>query len=184
MKPKFTPIESCLTDGRRVVIREAVKKDANALIETITAYLMQSEHLISAVEEFNPTVQQQERWIEQLHDNSNSLLLVAVYNGRIIGNIDLKGENRKKIQHNTTLGIGILKSYQRIGLSKILMQCVTAWAKKNPAVENIWLNVFETNHAAIALYEHVGFTKIAVQPFHIKTKTGYIANIIMHLNTK
>ena len=179
---KFEPVEKVLKNGARVLIREAVKKDAAALLQAVATYLTESKNLISTIEEFNHTISQQERWIQQLSENSNSILLVALYKGKIIGNIDLKGETRKRIKHNALLGIGILSNWQNLGLGKMMLECVTGWAKKNPAIENIWLNVFENHTTAIRLYEQIAFKKIAVEPAYVRRENGlYINNIMMQL---
>lgn len=182
---KFEAIEKVLKNGDKITIRQAVKSDAAAIIQTVATYLMQSENLITTINEFNPTVQQQEHWIAQLAENKNSILLIATYNGKIIGNVDLKGENRRKIKHNALLGIGILKDWQGLGLGTILMETVIDWAMQNIAIENIWLNVFESHHVAIALYKRLGFEEAGMQKKYVKDENGnYINNILMQLPTK
>lgn len=182
-KTEFKPIKATLLDGRIVFIREASKKDAQAIIRLTTACLMQSDNLISKVEEFNPTIKQQENWIAQAAQNRNSILLVAVENGKLVGNLELKGEGRQKVAHNAVLGIIVLNTHQHCGLGKLLLKSAIEWAQLNPHIEKIWLEVFETNKIAMRLYEKYGFKKIATQAKYIKTTMGYVDNIIMQFPT-
>lgn len=154
---KFTPVELPLKNGIFITIREAVKKDASMLIETVSRYIMDSKHLISVIEEFNPTIDEEKNRIHFYNDKNNSLLLVACYKNKIIGNIELRGETRRKIKHNATLGLGILSQWQNLGLGAALMKQAINWAKQNPTLENIWLNVHATNAIAIQLYERLNF---------------------------
>ncbi|HOZ85950.1 MAG TPA: GNAT family N-acetyltransferase [Niabella sp.] len=176
---KFKTVDCIIKDGSKVRIREAMPKDAQELIKCISSYILQSDNLISTIEEFNPTLYQQEDWINLLTRRENSILLVAEYNGKIIGNVDLKGESRKRISHNALLGIGILKGWQQLGLGTALLRNVIDWARNNVAIENIGLNVFEGHSQAIYLYEKAGFQKVGIQSNYIRKDDGTYANNIM-----
>lgn len=180
---KFTPVAITLKNGAVVSIREAVKKDASALIETVSRYIIDSQHLISIIEEFNPTIDEEKKWIHFYNEKNNSLLLVACYKNKIIGNIEVRGEIRQKIKHNATLGIGILHQWQNIGLGTALLQQAISWAKENPTLENIWLHVHATNTAAIHLYKKLNFVQAGQQRNYIKEVNGIRTdNILMLLD--
>lgn len=179
---KFQPINIVLKNGKEVLIREATKSDAGELIHLISTYLKESDHLLTLPTEFNPSKQDQKQWIDFLHHSTNGILLVAVHQKKIIGNIDLKGEVRKKTAHNATLGIGVLNSWQNLGLGNALMKAAIDWAQSNKRIRNIWLHVFENHIAAIHLYKKNGFKAIALQKDFIQTKDGdFINNLIMLL---
>ena len=177
---KFLPVQKTLKNGSVVTIREATKKDAENLLHTVSKYIIDSEYLLTTIEEFNPTIQEEKRWIETLNHNRNCLLLVAVHEKKIIGNIDLKGEPRKKTRHNALLGIGILKNW-----GEILMQCAIDWARQSLTLETLWLHVIARHEQAIALYKKMGFEVAHVQKDFIKYPDGsYDDNIIMKLPVK
>lgn len=182
---KFIPVQRTLKNGKLVTIRLATKKDAEGLLHAISKYIIDSEHLLTTIEEFNPTIRDQKIWIDALNEKRNSLLLVATHEKRIIGNIDLKGETRKKIRHNALLGIGILKDWRGQGLGEILMQYAIEWARQSLTLETLWLHVFADHVQAIALYKKMGFEKVSVQKDFIKNIDGsYSDNIIMQLDVK
>lgn len=76
---KFLPVQKTLKNGSVVTIREATKKDAENLLHTVSKYIIDSEYLLTTIEEFNPTIQEEKRWIETLNHNRNCLLLVAFH---------------------------------------------------------------------------------------------------------
>ena len=80
-----------------VTIRMATKKDAEGLLHAISRYIIDSEYLLTTIDEFNPTLRDQKLWIETLNEKRNCLLLIATHEKKIIGNIDLKGESKKKV---------------------------------------------------------------------------------------
>lgn len=180
---KFLPLQKTLQNGKTVIIRMANRKDAQSLLEAVSRYLIDSEYLLTSIEEFNPTLQDERRWIETLNENRNCLLLVAEHRGKIIGNIDLKGELRKKTRHNALLGIGILKEWRGIGLGRLLMEYAISWAQQSLSLETLWLHVFAGNTHAIHLYQSMGFRELCVQKNFIKKPDGtYEDNIIMCLS--
>jgi RimJ/RimL family protein N-acetyltransferase len=182
---KFEPAQKILKNGKAVVLREATKKDATQLLNILKQHIAAGEYLITTSDEFTSAKQQQKNWIESIQDSRNGILLVAVYNNEIIGNIDIKGEPRKKIRHNGMLGIGVLKEWQTSGVGTALMESAIQWAKASLTLENIWLHVFSTNNVAIHLYKKFGFVEVAIQKEYIKEIDGiYRDNILMKLNVK
>ncbi|GAB3017236.1 GNAT family N-acetyltransferase [Niabella terrae] len=181
---KFIPITDRLKNGRLVTVRQATSRDASALILTMMRYISQSAHLLSTPNEFFPTKQQMREWIKTMAAEDNSLLLVAVCEDRIVGNLDLKGEQRLKIRHNAVLGIGIEAPWQDLGLGRLLLELALQWAGGNPVLEQLWLHVFESNQRARVLYESLGFRQVACQQDYIKNAAGqYENNLIMNIKT-
>ena len=102
---KFNPTEKLLKNNKWITIRECVIEDVEELIKTIKSYIIGSEHIPIESDEFNPTIDQKKLWIQSFLNNGNSILLVAVYNNQIIGNIDLTGSQRRALQHTAVIGI-------------------------------------------------------------------------------
>ena len=169
---KIEPVIVTLKNNITVTIRTAVKTDAEAVLEVGWRYLEESPYLITTVNEFNFTKQQEQAWIRSLNEKENSLLIVAVYNTKIIGTLNLSGEARSKVYHNATLGIAIRKDWQSIGLGTALLQTAINWAQRKGILKNIWLNVHATNERAIALYKKMGFKEAGSQQHYIKEADG------------
>ncbi|MBO9620429.1 MAG: GNAT family N-acetyltransferase [Niabella sp.] len=169
---KIEPVTVTLKNNITVTLRAAVKSDAEALLEAGWRYLEESPYLITTINEFNWTQQQEQAWIRSLNEKENGLLLVAVYNTKIIGSLDLRGELRSKVYQNATLGIALRKQWQQIGLGTALLQTAINWAQQKGILKNIWLNVHATNERAIALYKKMGFKEAGLQPNYIKEADG------------
>lgn len=181
-QPDFTPRFITLKNGIQVLVRIAVPEDAAALVQTISTYAADSEHLIITPEEFNPGPDRQEAWIRSFLDSSNSILLIAVHNNSIIGNIDLNGSPRKKLQHTAMVGMGIALEWRNSGLGTAMLHAALSWAQSNPVLEQLWLQVYHNNDAGIALYKKLGFTEQGRQPGFIRTGDGaYADNVLMGL---
>ncbi|MCD2425708.1 GNAT family N-acetyltransferase [Niabella pedocola] len=179
---KIDPVTVTLKNNVTVTIRAAVKADAAGMLDAGWRYLQESPHFITTVNEFNFTKPQEQAWIRSLNESDNSLLLVALYNNKIIGNIQLRGEPRSKIRHNALLGIAIRKQWQAIGLGTALMHTAINWARTKGALKTIWLHVHATNEHAIALYRKMGFREAGRQPYYIKEPDGrFTDNLLMGL---
>ena len=176
----FTPQEIILKNGATVLIRPALASDAQPLIHLIQAYILDSEHLLLTTEEYQPTEAQQEAWIASFENSKNSLLLVAEYEGRLIGNIDLNGSPRHKLMHTAMVGMGMLLAWRNTGLGTAMLNAAVSWAIAHPLLERLWLQVYHNNEAGIALYHKCGFKEEGRQPEFIKVREGvYADNILM-----
>ena len=60
------------------------------------------------------------------------------------------------------LNLGVRASYQRQGWAQRLLQDLAQWARTQNAA-CVWLEVRTSNHAALALYERVGFAAVSVR---------------------
>ncbi|MGJ7033101.1 GNAT family N-acetyltransferase [Niabella hirudinis] len=180
---KISPVITTLKNRVTITIRAALKADAEGLLDAGWRYLQESPHLITTVNEFNFTRQQEQARIRSLNESDNSLLLIAMAHNRIIGNLQLNGESRSKIRHNALLGIAIRKEWQNIGLGTALIRTATEWARDRGVLKTIWLNVHATNERAIALYKKMGFIETGKQLHYIKEPDGrYTDNILMGLS--
>jgi RimJ/RimL family protein N-acetyltransferase len=182
---KFQPVSRRLKNGELVTIRECQPQDAEEFLQTAKTYIKDSEHVLITDENFNPTIDYEVKWIRSFMESENSLLLVATHNDKILGNLDLRGGQRTKIRHTAVIGMGMLKEWRNIGLGTLLMECVITWARENPVLEILWLQVFASNVAGVSLYKKMGFEISGRQKDFIKIQDEtYTDNITMDLKVK
>jgi RimJ/RimL family protein N-acetyltransferase len=182
---KFTALYRTLKDGRTVLIREGQPADAAALLATIKTYLHDSDCIPLRPEEFSLGEEEERAWIQSLQARDNSLLLVAVGDGQVVGNIDLTGSPRQATRHTGVIGMGLLKEWRGSGLGTELLRSVVQWARTNPALEKLWLQVYATNLAGRTLYHKAGFEECGVQKDFFKREDGlYADNVTMMLDVK
>ncbi len=182
---KFTTTEVTLKNGETIVIREAQISDAEELINVVKEYVEESKFIPYAKGEFSPTISEEEKWIQSFSDNENSLLLLAVHNNHIIGNISVNGAQREMMKHTACIGIGMLLSYRGKGIGSVLFEKAINWVRENALLEILWLETYKTNESGIALYRKFGFSEIGKHPHFIKLPSGeYIDEITMTVKIK
>jgi RimJ/RimL family protein N-acetyltransferase len=155
---KFSSQKVTLKNGKTVLLRMCDESDAQNLINTIKTYVANSEYIPLHVHEFTPTLEEEIEWISKFIYQDNSLLIIAVYEGQIIGNIDLSGRQREIMQHTGEIGMGMLKEWRNTGLGTALLIALIDWAKENPILEKLCLGVYSENKAGLALYTKLCFT--------------------------
>lgn len=182
---KFDPVTVTLKNNATVLIREAGANDAERLLDTVRAYVNDSEYLLTTTEEFDMTIEKETEWIRSFADHASSLLLIAEFNGQIIGNIDLTGGRKNRIKHTSLIGISLLKEWQNIGLGAALFHCAITWCKDKSPVELLWLQVVGANSTAIGLYTKMGFTESGRQKGYFRlSENRYEDNVTMSLAIK
>lgn len=81
--------------------------------------------------------------------------------GNIAGHIDLRSRPEPAARHRTMLGMGVHRLYRRRGLGRQLLDTGVAWARLEPGLDWIDLEVLADNRPAVELYLHAGFRMIA-----------------------
>lgn len=90
------------------------------------------------------------------------VLLVAEERGKLVGFIRLKTERTpdnpllQPRRYAKINDLGVMAAYQRRGVGKMLMRAAEKWAAEQ-GMEEIELNVWEFNRAALAFYQSLGF---------------------------
>lgn len=181
---KFEPKKVELKNGKIVLIRQATTLDAEGLLNCIKQYVPQSEYIPKYGHEITLTLRQEEDWISSFITNDNSLLLIAEFDNQIIGNIDLTGSRREIMQHTAVIGMGMLGEWQNVGLGTMLLSLTVDWAKQNPILELIWLQVYTANVSGMRLYHKMGFQENGVIKNFFKQDGSYFDNLTMSMSVK
>jgi RimJ/RimL family protein N-acetyltransferase len=181
---KFNPKTIQLKNNETISIRICKTEDAENLIKTVKTYLADSEYIPKNSTEFNVTLEQEKSWIKTFLDNENSLLLVAVNGNQIIGNLGLTGGSREAMKHTAVVGMGILKEWRNVGVGTELMKAAIDWAKSNPILELIHLQVYTENKCGISLYKKIGFEENGMLKNYFKQNDTYYDMLTMSLEVK
>ncbi|MEH7386698.1 GNAT family N-acetyltransferase [Bacillus sp. JJ1521] len=163
-----------------IKIRPARKEDALQLIEHTQIVLIESTFLLTTLEEFTTTVEEEEKWME-CHEKPGNLIIVADIDGKIIGNLNFQTSKRKRLSHLGYFGISIQEAYCNLGIGSKLMAYFLDWAQKEPGLEKVCLEVFSHNKRAIHLYKKFGFHEEGRKVKFVKfSDTHYEDEIIMY----
>jgi len=181
---KIEPQKIALKNKKTVLIRQAEIADAENLLNCIKTYIPQSKYIPKLEQEIKLTLDQEKDWINSFLTSNNSLLLVAEYEGKIIGNIDLTGSRRKIMEHTAVIGMGMLNEWRNSGLGSALLKQTIEWAKQNPILELIWLQVYTENKLGLSLYRKMGFEESGIIKNFFKQDEMYFDNLTMTMSVK
>lgn len=162
------------------MIRTASVEDAARIIELQKRVLKEDDFLVTTLEEFQISIEDEKKWIAARLDNARETFLVAEVAGELVGMLVFQSPPRKRLSHTGTFGMMVEKRYRGQGIGKSLIEELLAWAKQNPHIQKVSLGVFATNVAAIALYKKMGFTEEGRKVKEYKVKDGYVDDILMY----
>ncbi|MCP1997048.1 GNAT family N-acetyltransferase [Flavobacterium sp. HSC-61S13] len=142
----------------------------NTLIRTATAADLPQlqvflQHLVDAERPFDPTLKQGELFYYNIGDmllDSATEVLVAEYNNQLIGCGYSQMRSTKEFQIHDTFGyIGFMfvtPEYRGQGISSLLLNHLKQWLVSK-GINELKLDVYEENTAAIRAYEKAGFKR-------------------------
>jgi RimJ/RimL family protein N-acetyltransferase len=172
-------------DGRPFTIRKPTADNAEEIINYSKILFASTDQVLTTLEEYTITVENEKKWIAGLNDNPNSLLLIAEMTNRIIGFLFFIPNPKKKISHTGEFGVSVHPKYQGLGIGQFLIETLLTWARQNGQIEKLFLQVFATNDNAIKLYEKLGFIEEGRHIKAIKQLDGkYVDVIQMYIETK
>lgn len=145
-----------IINNKKVTIRNGRVQDAEKLINLIKKVGKETDFLLKNPDEFNPTVKEEEKFIQSQIDSEVDILIVAETDGEIIGICGLNGNINKKIRHSAEFGLAIEQESCGMGIGKNLMKAGIEWGKEN-GISRITLKVDTNNYTAISLYLKLGF---------------------------
>lgn len=180
LKEHPTPIKYTSKTGKKLTIRPAIIEDAQDLINLKRGYIKDTESLPLTLKEYPQDLIKEIELIKGLNKNENSCLLVADYEGQLIGNIDLSGSGRIKTYHTSMIGMGISNDWQNQGVGQLLLKSILDWAKEHSKIELVWLDVYATNESGIHLYKKMGFIECGMIPSFFKEGDTYVDKIQMY----
>lgn len=141
-------------DTQRYHIRPARLSDAESLaalrqaLDAETEYFdrMPGENVMTATD-----------FVDQLHNSSvPDQILVVEREEQLIAYARCRGFALKRFAHKASFGLGVLRSDWGQGIGTPLTIRMIAWAKTKSLLK-IQLEVVETNHGAIRLYQRHSF---------------------------
>ena len=172
----FEPLKVIDKTGCEVILRNARTSDAENLINYLKITTSETPWLIREPEEVTLSVEEEQRFIRGIMDADRELMLVAVIDGKHVGNCSLMSlGGYKRYSHRGDIAIALYQEYCGRGIGKMMLETVLETAKK-VGYEQAELEVIADNRNAIALYENLGFEKYGHFPNHMKYRNGNYAD--------
>lgn len=167
--------------GKKVIIRKVNKSDAKALVEYINIIGGQSDFLTFGAGEFNVSIEDEEKIIEDSLRKDNKLFIIAEYKGEVIGNLDFSGGSRQRTAHIGDFGVSVLKEYWGNKIGEELVNYLINWSKQTGIIRKINLRVRTDNKRAIYLYKKLGFIEEGVLKRHFLINDKFYDSLMMGL---
>jgi len=146
-----------LADGRAVVLRDASVRDARDVARFIDEIAAEPETPLLAVPG-SLTARHWKAIIADARGDAGSLSVVAVANGRLVGNLGLHPDPQRASAHVRLLGMSVARDWRGAGLGSALLEAAIGWAARE-GVAKIVLSVFAHNTRARAFYARHGFAE-------------------------
>ena len=170
------PLKVIDKTGYEVILRNAEINDAEDLIEYLKITTSETPYLLREPDEVTLSLEQEQNFIQRVMDSDRELMLVAIIDGKHIGNCSLMGiGGYRRYQHRCSVAIALYQEYCGRGIGKIMLQTVLEIAKEI-GYEQAELEVIADNKNAIALYENLGFEKYGHFPDNMKYEDGKYAD--------
>ncbi|WP_411705113.1 GNAT family N-acetyltransferase [Edaphovirga cremea] len=113
-----------------------------------------------------------EQWVKRSSEQPVGFYnLVALTDGKIVGQLGLEANQRPRRRHVATFGLGVHPDYQGQGVGSRLMAAMIDMCDNWLNIQRIELTVFKDNAAAIALYRKFGFQHEGTSP-HFALRNG------------
>jgi RimJ/RimL family protein N-acetyltransferase len=161
----------------KLSVRRAAPGDASALVELARAVGAEEEGWLITNGEWR-TTSEERRYLRTVRRHPHAAVFVAENEDGIVGRISLARDPHPASEHIADLGIMVAQGYRRQGIGRALMEAGEAWARE-VGVTKLELHVFPYNHAAIALYEQLGYEREGYRRRHYRRGDGYVDAILM-----
>lgn len=144
------------------------------------------EAYVQAADAFTSTAEERQAeplswWVQRIAAPSGmSQSFGAFLEQRLAGAVALEYAAKPKTRHAAlVIGMYVRPQARGQGAGAALMQAAIAAARARPGLTVLRLTVTEGNHAAIRLYESVGFEAWGVEPLAILTPSGHRGKVHM-----
>lgn len=168
-------------NNEEVIIREANKLDAKALIEYLNIIGGESDFLTFGIGQFQRSVEQQEDFIENVLKKGNALFIIAEVNGKVVGNLNFSGGTRQRTAHVGEFGVSVLKGYWGNGIGEELIKYLISWSKSSGIIRKINLRVRTDNTRGINLYKKLGFLEEGIAKRDFLINDEFYDSLLMGL---
>ncbi|TSA13050.1 MAG: GNAT family N-acetyltransferase [Deltaproteobacteria bacterium] len=172
------PKTVALANGTRITLRPLLKEDESALVEYFRVMPME-DRLCLKEDVTDPKVI--ENWIYTL-DYDNLLPLIALDNGRIVGDATLHFSAIGWTQHQGELRLTTDSQYRVKGLGTLMIENLIDIATRL-GLKQLSAEIPPVLDKAFYLFEKLGFKEVAVLKDFVRDKEGADSDLVLMLKT-
>ena len=137
-------------------IRPPTVEDAGVFIDYLRALHQHVDHPGVIPRSEFPSESVQREWITK-YTSGGGFCLLVLNDDRVVGCAELTLGHGSHRMHCASLGVSLLKEARGQGYGTRLIEMLHDWARSQPQLERIQLEVFHTTPDAIRLYERLGY---------------------------
>jgi len=171
---KQYPKREKLRNGTEVVLRLMIKEDQRALFEFFQR-VPQEDRLFFRDDVSDPATIR--AWVDGLNYD-RVLPVLALSDGKVIGDGTLHRRERGWAQHVGTVRLVIDPDYREKGLGTLLIRELVEIAK-GLKLERLVVELMGTQQAALSAFRHLGFERVAVLHQHVKDQRGRPQDLVI-----
>lgn len=165
----------------KIHIRPVRVEDAGAVLSIQREVVGEKDYFIAVSEEFNKTTEEHQEWIQKIIEHEREAMFVAEIEGKVVGWIVFKSQERKRMHHTGSFAIMLQKDCRNKGIGKLLIHELLRWAEEHPIIEKVSLGTFSTNTRAIELYKKLGFIEEGRKVNEFKfNENEYVDDVLMY----
>ncbi|MBD8006604.1 GNAT family N-acetyltransferase [Bacillus norwichensis] len=136
-------------------IRHIRLEDAEQF-STLIASVDSSNMMLFEPGERKTSKEQEEQNIEKILLQSNSTIIVAEDNDRLIGFVTVLGGESSRSQHAARISVGVTEEFRGKGVATRLLKEAFRWSKEM-GLSRLGVTVMKHNERAFSLYLKMGF---------------------------
>jgi RimJ/RimL family protein N-acetyltransferase len=148
-----------LPDGRAVRIRRAGPDDAGPALAYLRMVGGETDNLTFGAEGPGITESEEREYFARVAESDNSLAILALVEGDIVGGLTFDGGRRPRLRHVGEFGISVAQAYAGLGIGRAMIEYMLEWAEAGGVVRKINLKVRSDNTGAIRLYRRLGWVE-------------------------
>jgi RimJ/RimL family protein N-acetyltransferase len=170
-----------MMSDQKTHIRPVRAEDAEAVLSIQREVVGEKDYFIAVSEEFNKTTEEHQEWIQKIIEHERETMFVAEIEGKVVGWIVFKSQERKRMHHTGSFAIMLQKDFRNKGIGKLLIHELLRWAEEHPIIEKVSLGTFSTNSRAIELYKKLGFVEEGRKVNEFKfNENEYVDDVLMY----
>ena len=155
-----------------IIYREVEISDALSLVNFLKTVGDETDNLSFSGDSLKLTLEAEEGFIKRFKSNKKNIMLVAEFNGEIVGNASIERNRTPRFAHRAELSIVVKRDFWGKGIGSRFMEHLISFAKES-GVEILYLEARRDNVRAINLYKKFGFESIGVYKNFFKINNNY-----------
>lgn len=121
------------------------------------------------------------QYVESVHDieTQKQLRLIITDGGNRVGALDLF--EFEPIHQRVGIGLVVLDEFRRNGIARTAIELALGHCFNTLNVSQVWCNILQNNTASLALFEGIGFVKMAEKKHWVKSNGSWLDEYMYQL---